>query len=150
MTDANEPPSSDDAQAELLEHVMVPVAHENDARLTALALKQYNPSRVTVLYVVEKGEGTIDKTPVEYSREVAEKSYSAFQEVFPHSNTKLAYGRDIVGAIFDVADKIDASAIAFRPRPGGRIQQLLSGDLALKLVTRGNRPVIALPRQEAD
>lgn len=45
-----------------------------DAQRTAKSLKQYSFGRVTVLHVVEKRPGTYDKTPVEYSEELAEKS----------------------------------------------------------------------------
>lgn len=135
---------------ELLSHVLVPVAHEEDAKQTAEALKRYNPGQVTVLHVVEKGMGVPDKTPVEQSEEIAEKSFGAMREVFPDANDHTAYARDIVGAIFEAAEDVDASAIVYRSRGGNRILQLLSGDLSLKLVTQADRPVIALPRTAND
>ena len=49
----------------LLGHVLLPVANEDDAPATAKALEPYEPSSVTALYVVEKGGGVPDKTPVE-------------------------------------------------------------------------------------
>lgn len=134
----------------LLSHVLVPVAHEEDAQKTAETLKPYNPGQVTALHVVEKGMGVPDKTPVEQSEQIAEKSYAAVREVFPDANEHTAYARDIVGAIFDAADDVDASAIAYRSRGGNRIMQFLSGDLSLKLVTQADRPVIALPRFDKD
>lgn len=67
---------------ELLEHVLVPVAHRDDALATARALKPYRPERVTVLHVV--------------------------------------------GAIFEAAEAVDASAIAYRSRVGNRLQQFLA------------------------
>lgn len=133
---------------ELLSHVLVPVANEEDARKTALALDHYSPERVTALHVVEKGEGVPDKTPVEQSEEIAEESFAAIRTVFPDADDHTAYARDIVGAIFEAAEDVDASAIAYRARGGNRLMQFLSGDLSLKLVTDADRPVIALPRMD--
>lgn len=142
--------TSDSTQSDLLAHVLVPVAHEDDALKTARALEPYDPNRVTALHVVEKGEGVPDKTPVEQSEELAAESYAAVRQVFPDADDHTAYARDVVGAIFEAADDVNASAIAYRARGGNRIMQFLSGDLSLKLITRGNRPVIALPRTETN
>jgi len=137
-------------EQELLSHVLVPVATENDARVTAEQLAPYNPDHVTALHVVEKGGGTPDKTPVEQSEVIAEGSFAAVREEFPDADDHTAYARDVVGAIFDAAEEVDASAIAYRSRGGNRIVQFLSGDLSLKLVTKADRPVIALPRVETE
>jgi nucleotide-binding universal stress UspA family protein len=135
---------------ELLAHVLVPVANEEDARKTAVSLKPYDPSHLTVLHVVEKGMGVPDKTPVEQSEEMAEGSYAAVRDVFPDAADHTVYGRDVVEAIFAAAAEVDATAIAYRSRGGNRFFQFLSGDLSLKLVTEAERPVIALPRRESD
>lgn len=132
----------------LLAHVLVPVAHEEDARKTAQALERYDPERVTALHVVEKGEGVPDKTPVEHSEELAAESYTAVREVFPAADDHTAYARDVVTAIFAAADEVDASAIVYRSRGGGRLMQFLSGDPSLQLVTQADHPVIALPADE--
>ncbi|MDV7348406.1 universal stress protein [Halorubrum distributum] len=129
----------------LLGHVLLPVAHEEDALATARALEPYGPERVTALHVVEKGEGVPDKTPVEQSEELAAESYDAVRTVFPDADEHTAYARDIVDAIFDAADEVDASAVAYRSRGGNRLMQFLSGDISLKLVTDAPLPVIALP-----
>ncbi|WP_138004438.1 universal stress protein [Halalkalirubrum salinum] len=140
----------DDPQAdrteELLSHVLVPVANESDAQATAAALAPYDPAHVTVVHVVEKGEGVPDKTPVEQSKEIAAASYAAVRTVFPDADDHTAYARDVAEAIFDAAEKVDASAIAYRARDGNRVMRFLSGDLSLRLVTQADRPVIALPR----
>lgn len=138
--------SDETTSRDLLSHVLVPVATEKDARTTAQALEPYQPEQVTVLHVVEKGGGVPDKTPVEQSEQVAEEAYAAFRAVFPDAEEHTAYARDIVGAIFDAADEVGATAIAYRSRGGNRIMQFLSGDVSLKLVTRCDRPVIALPQ----
>lgn len=132
-------------RSELLSHVLLPVGHPEDAGITARALAPYDPQEVTTLHVVEKGEGVPDKTPVEYSEEMADECYAAVREVFPDANDHTAYARDVVAAIFEAAAEIDASAIAYRSRGGGRLLQFFSGDLSLQLVTQADRPVIALP-----
>ena len=135
---------------DLLGHVLLPVANEKDALATARALEPYDPDHVTALHVVEKGKGVPDKTPVEQSEELAEGSYEAVRTVFPDAGDHTAYARDVAGAIFDAADEVDATAIAFRSRGGNRLMQFLSGDVSLKLVTKSDRPVIALPREESE
>ena len=132
-------------ETELLSHVLVPVATEKDARATARQLAAYNPAHVTALHVVEKGDGSVDKTPVEQSEEIAEQSFAAVREEFPEADTHTAYARNVVKAIFEAADEVEASAIAYRSRGGNRLVQFLSGDRSLRLVTHADRPVIALP-----
>ena len=149
MTPQNKPDSKKASRLDPLSHILVPVAHETDAKRTAKSLKQYSFGRVTVLHVVEKRQGTYDKTPIEYSEELAEKSYRVFREEIPNADSEITYRSDIVEAIFEVAEEIDATAIAFRPREGRRILRFLSGDLSLKLVTKGDRPVIALPNPKS-
>lgn len=142
--------TSPDDERNILAHVLLPVANEEDARLTARELEPYRPAHVTALHVVEKGEGVPDKTPVEQSEELADAAYAAVRTVFPDADEHTAYARDVVGAIFDAADQVDASAIAYRSRGGNRLMQFLSGDYSLKLVTQADRPVIALPRDDTD
>jgi len=142
--------SNEDVDRKMLAHVLVPVAHEEDALATARALEPYQPERVTALHVVEKGGGVPDKTPVEQSEELAEESFAAVRTVFPDAGDHTAYGRDVAETIFDAADDVDPTAIAFRSRGGNRLMQFLSGDLSLKLVTNADRPVIALPRVDPE
>jgi len=143
--------SADDTDGQgLLGHVLLPVAHEEDALATAMALEPYDPKHVTALHVVEKGGGVPDKTPVEQSEELSAESYAAVRRVFPDADDHTAYARDVVGAIFDAVDEVDASAIAYRSRDGNRLLQFLSGDLSLKLVTKSHVPVVALPNEGSD
>lgn len=125
-------------------HVLVPVAEQEDARSTAQTLEPYEFDRITVLHVVEKGEGVPDKTPVEQSEQVAAAAFDAFRETFPDAETEITYRRDVVEGITEVADEVDASAIVFRPRGGARIVQWLSGDRSLRLITEADRPVISI------
>jgi nucleotide-binding universal stress UspA family protein len=135
---------------DLLAHVLLPVANEEDALATARALEPYDPERVTALHVVEKGDGVPDKTPVEQSEELAAESYAAVRTVFPDADEHTAYARDVVEAIFDAAEAVDASVIAYQSRGGSRLVQFLSGDLSADLATDAPVPVVALPRAEAD
>jgi len=134
----------------LLGHVLLPVANEEDALETARALEPYDPVRVTALHVVEKGGGVPDKTPVEQSEELAAESYAAVRTIFPDADEHTAYARDVVDAILDAADEVDASAVAYRSRGGNRLMQILSGDLSTQLVTNATVPVIALPRADSN
>lgn len=135
---------------DLLRHLLVPVAHEKDAKKTARALHPYSPRHVTVLHVVEKGEGVPDKTPVAQSEEIAAESFATFCSVFSEADTEITYARDVVDAIFETAESVEASAIAYRSRGGNRLMQFFSGDLSLKLVTKADRPVIALPQVDTE
>jgi len=135
---------------DILAHVLLPVATAEDAVATATALEPYQPDRVTALHVVEKGEGVPDKTPVEQSESLAEESYAAVRRVFPDADDHTAYSRDVAQAIFEAADEVGASAIAYRSRGGNRLMRFLSGDISLKLITNADRPVIALPRIDSD
>ncbi|MFC4989474.1 universal stress protein [Saliphagus infecundisoli] len=136
----------DPHRRELLANVLVPIADEEDAKRTAMALEPYDPDRVTALHVVEKGGGVPDKTPVEQSEEVAEDAFVAVRRVFPEADDRTAYDRDVVDAVFEAAEEVEASAIVYRSRGGNRLVQFLSGDLSTKLVTEADRPVVALPR----
>ncbi|WP_135363685.1 universal stress protein [Halosimplex halophilum] len=139
-----------DGERDVMTHALVPVADESDARATARALAPHDPDRVTVTYVVEKGGGVPDKTPVEQSEAVANEAFEAFREEFPSADDRMLYDSDVVDAIVRTADEVDASAIAFRPRGGNRLVQFLAGDKTLRLVTESDRPVVTLPDPETD
>lgn len=130
---------------DLLEHILLPVANEEDARASVDSLAPYSPAKVTVTHVVEKGGGVPDKTPVEQSEMIAEDAYTAVRETYPDAETHTVYATDVVDGVFDAADEVGATAIAYRSRGGNRIMQFLSGDLSLRLVTESSIPVIALP-----
>lgn len=134
----------------LTDHVLVPVANVEDAQATADTLTAYQFEDITVLHVVEKGEGVPDKKPMEQSEEIAAEAFEKFKETFPDAKSEITYRRDVVDAIIEIAEELDVNAIVFLPRGGGRILQFLAGDRALRLITEAKQPVIALPSDLSD
>lgn len=122
------------------------MANEDDTRATAPALAPYPTDRIMSLPVVEKGVGVPEKTPDDQPERVTAGAFDAVRETLPDDGEHTAYACDKVGAIIEAADGVRASAIACRSRGGGWLLQFLSEDLWLKLVTRADRPVVALPR----
>lgn len=141
-------PSNDDSG--LLSHVLLPIANETDASVTARSLEPYHPTRVTAVHVIEKADGAPDKLPVEQAEEIASTAFAAVHSVFPNANTVTAYERDVIGAIETVATDVEASSIAFCARGGSRLIQYLSGDRTRDLVVDPNCPVISLPIRDAE
>lgn len=140
----------------LLRNVVVPVASEDDAESTARALAGHvrGGSDVLFVHVVEKAGGAPDKASVEQRELVAEAAFERATEILATEaetenggsvNTRILYGTDVAAAIFDAAADVDATAIVFTPRDGSRWIQLLTGDVALDLITGTDRPVIVLP-----
>ncbi|SHG58278.1 universal stress protein [Halobaculum gomorrense] len=138
----------------LLSRVVVPVASADDAADTAAALKRYDAEvgEVTLVYVVEKAGGAPDKAGVEQREEAAREAFDTFDAALPDVTVdrEVVYDTDILDGILSVARGVDATAIAFTPRDGGRFVRMLTGDLALRLVTGADRPVVSLPRPADD
>ncbi|PSQ15415.1 universal stress protein UspA [Halobacteriales archaeon QS_8_69_26] len=138
---------------DLLNRLVVPVAEEDDARRTARGLRRHvdgdRPSELTVVYVVEKAGGAPDAASVEQREQAAEEAFAAFREAVGDLGdvveTEVLYGTDVAETIFEAAEEHDATAIAFTPRGGGRLIRLLTGDVALSLITETDRPVVVLP-----
>ncbi|WP_336001935.1 universal stress protein [Halorientalis halophila] len=133
--------------ADILERVVVPVASREDARTTCRALSDHATGSVVAVYVVEKAGGAVDKASVEQREEEGERIFDVVREELDGVDleTEIAYGTDVAETIFDVAEAVGATAIAFTPRGGSRWIQLLTGDVALDLITGTDRPVIVLP-----
>jgi Universal stress protein family. len=131
-----------EADSDLLRHVLVPVTHGEDARLTASALERYHPEQVTALHVVESASSEGE------SGSVSEDAFAALTEVFPDADSATTHSQNVVEAIFESATEFGATAIAYRSRGGGRLLQFLSGDLSLRLVTKAPVPVVALPAED--
>ncbi|WP_049984908.1 universal stress protein [Halobellus rufus] len=137
----------------ILEHVLVPIASENDAIETCAALEPYldEVERVTAIHVIEKGGGAVDKAPLEKRREDAAEFLAVVDGRLSADvsiDTRTAFGTSVVRTLFEEAEDAGATAIAFRPRGGSRIVRLLAGDTATNLVTDPTLPVVSLPASE--
>jgi len=132
-------------------HALLPVAGPGDARATARAARpqlERAGGRATLVHVVEKAGGAPDKAGVEQRERYAGETFAAVREVLADGvavDERLAFGTDVAEAIFEVARDVDATCIAFTPRGGSRWVRLLTGDVALSLVTDTDRPVVVLP-----
>jgi len=135
---------------------IVPVASEDDAAETAVALTPYVDADSTVIavHVVEKAGGALDKASVEQRELAAEAVFDAFTDRLGDAagavETQIHYGTDVARTIVDAAHDSDATAIVFTPREGGRWAQLLSGDVSQKLLDTSDIPVLVLPEREVD
>lgn len=137
--------------ANLLDNILLPVASEEDAVATAQALSNHDFGTVTAVHVIEKAGGGIDKAGVEQREEEAATIFEALQDELGQSvKTDILYGTDVADTIFAAADEIDATSVVITPRGGSRWIQLLTGDVALSLVTESDRPVVVLPDSEAE
>lgn len=129
-----------------LDRVVVPVASPDDAAATARALASYleDGSQIIAIHVIEKAGGAPDKASVEQREQYAEEMFARLRTRLPDIETEIRYGTDVPEAVFQAAADHDAS-IAFTPRGGSRWMRLLTGDVALSIVTETDRPVIVLP-----
>ncbi|GCF13162.1 hypothetical protein Harman_10970 [Haloarcula mannanilytica] len=129
----------------LLDTVLLPVASEDDARSSARALAEQDYGTVTVVHIIEKADGAPDKASVEQREQAAEEMFEAARAELGDIETDVVYGADVAEAIFDAATDRDASAIVVTPRGGNRFIRLITGDVALRLVTETEHPVVVLP-----
>jgi nucleotide-binding universal stress UspA family protein len=133
---------------DLLERVVLPVADPEDAAASADALGEHEFGSVLVVNVIEKAGGAADKASVDQREEYAEEMFAAARERLGDAGTvetEIAFGTDVTETIFSVADDYGATAIVITPRGGSRWVRLLTGDVALSLVTETDRPVVVLP-----
>lgn len=132
----------------LLERVVLPVVSVDDATASARALAPHAPAHIIAVHVIEKAGGAPDKASVEQREVEAEKIFSALEGALAENiglETDLRYGTDVAETVFDAAADHDATAVVIRPRGGSRWVQLLTGDVALDIVTKTDRPVVVLP-----
>lgn len=138
---------------DIFERVLLPIAEEEDARATARAFRRHVGDSVVAVHVVEKAGGAPDKASVEQRELAAKDAFDAVHEELADTTaveTRIAYGTDVAETVFEVADDEDATSIVFTPRGGNRWVRLLTGDVALNLITGTDRPVVVLPDSEDD
>lgn len=136
----------------LLDRVVVPVANPDDATDTYRSLREHleeELGEIILLYVVEKAGGAPDKAGIEQRERHAEETFQAFRAASTGElplETRIVYDTDVANAIIDLAGELDATAIAFRSRGGGRLLDFLSGSVRVDLLQNTDRPVLVLPR----
>ena len=136
----------------LFDHLLVPVADDDDATTTANALVPHlgDVERVTVVHVVEKGGGVVDKAPLEKRRADGRQFLATLESALATAaptvpvETHVTFGTDVADTIVETAADVGATAVAFRPRGGSRLARLLSGDTATRLVSDPEVTVVAL------
>jgi len=130
----------------LLDRVLLPVASQADAEATAAAIDGYDIGETVAVHVVEKAGGAPDKASVQQREEAAIEVFRVLREALDRPiETEIRYGTDVAEAIFEAAHEIGASSIVVTPRGGSRWIRLLTGDVALSLVTETDLPVVVLP-----
>ena len=140
----------------LFERVLLPIADDEDAETTCRAVRPHLEAaggRAIAVHVIEKAGGAPDKASVEQRELRAEGIFDVVREALAGLDveTDIAYGTDVSETIFDAAEEFDATAIAFTPRSGSRWVRMLTGDVALDLITDTDRPVVVLPdRRKAE
>lgn len=131
--------------------VLVPLADESDAERTCRALEEYLSLEGTVVavHVVEKAQGPPDKSGVEQRAERADRIFLIARQRLETETrsveSRLLFGSNIAETIFQAAEDADADLIVFSPREASRLARLLSGDVALDLITDPELPVLVLP-----
>jgi nucleotide-binding universal stress UspA family protein len=134
--------------SEVFDRVLMPIASRDDAETSSRAIRTYEPDSVVAVYVVEKAGGAPDKASVEQAEEEAEAMFDIVETELADSTdveTLIVYGVDVADRIHQAADDVDASSIAFTTRGGSRWVRMLTGDVALNLITDNEHPVVVLP-----
>ncbi|MFB6073757.1 MAG: universal stress protein [Haloarculaceae archaeon] len=132
---------------DLFERVLLPIASDDDAAGTARAVAPYRSGfgSIRAVHVVEKAGGAMDKASVEQRERAAEAAFDLVRTELGDLETDIYYGTDVSETIFSAAADYDATSIVVTPRGGSRLVRLLTGDVALDLITDTDRPVVVLP-----
>ncbi len=135
---------------DLFRSALVPIADREDAAETAQALARYvdGGDSLTVVHVIEKAGGAIDKASVEQREEYAENVFEAFEAAFDGDaavETDVLYGTDVAETILDQAATLDATVIVYTSRGLSGWVEFLTGNVRDDLLDAADRPVVLLP-----
>lgn len=132
---------------DVFDRILLPLANAADAEATVRATDGYidDGTEIVAIHVVEKAGGAPDKAGVEQREQTAKEAFAVVEEAFENVETAVYYGTSVADTIFEAADDHDVSGIVITPRGGGRLVRLLTGDVALHLVTESDYPVVVLP-----
>lgn len=142
----------------LFDRVVIPVASEMDAQRTCEAVLPHirqTGGEPHVVHVIEHTEGYMDTTSTEQLEQDAERIFDAARETFADADftsfeTHLRYGTDVAETVYDACEEVDATAVVFVARHASRWKRLLTGDVALNLITDNPYPAIVLPEPESE
>ena len=140
------------------DRILLPLASITDAQRTVEALiavyadADYRPL-VIPMHIIEKGDGSIDRLPVNAQKGQAAELFTYAIEELEAAGFEVApalfYGSNVVDTIIEAATDDGASAIVFLPREGGRLSRFLTGDRPTRLIMESPIPVITLPQPTA-
>lgn len=142
----------------LFDRVVIPVASAMDAERTceaALPHLRQAEGEPHVVHVIEHTEGYMDTASTEQLEQDAEGIFDAARETFLNADftsfeTHLHYGTDVAETVYDACEEVDATAVVFVARHASRWKRLLTGDVALNLITESPYPAIVLPDPDLD
>lgn len=136
----------------LLDHVLLAVASDDDARKTCRAVIETLGSSlgsVTVVTVIPRFRQWADTIPSDYRLEHAQAALDVACTLLEGAGidacVTIEHDSDTSRAIHELAEHIDASVIVFTPRSANRLVDFLAGDTTWSLVKRASRPVLVVP-----
>jgi len=131
--------------SDIFMRVVLPVASVENAAASVRALASQDPDHVVAVHVIEKAGGAPDKAGVGQREQEAEKMFKTVEGVLANHlpsaglETDFRYGTGVAETIFRAAADHGATAVVITPRGESRWVQLLTGDVALDIVTRAER-----------
>lgn len=126
---------------DVMHEVVVPISDKNDAKKTIKELQYFEPDHINIIYVAPNTE----QTPKSIEQEISDELESIISDVFPDSNFYSVRSSDTIDSIINLAMRVDATSIVFRPDDESFLSNMFSKNKNMKLITHSSIPVIALP-----